>query len=65
MEYRQGEYFLDTGESVVLWNQAVWPNESLMARRDRFFADIDTSTHITHTLDGGMIIKFGAKTHGL
>lgn len=28
-----------------------------MARRDRFFADIDTSIHITHTPDGGMIIE--------
>lgn len=44
-------------ESAVLWNQAMRPDESVMARRDRFFADIDTSIHITHTPDGGMIIE--------
>lgn len=57
MEYRHGEYFLDAGESAVLWNQAMRPDESVMARRDRFFADIDASIHITHTPDGGMIIE--------
>lgn len=57
MEYRQGEYFLDAGESAALWNHAVQPDESVMARRNRFFADIDASVHITYMPSGGMTIK--------
>lgn len=55
MEYRDGEYFLNTEESSFLFRQAAHPDEAVMERRNRFFAELD-ELHVTYTADGGMTI---------
>ena len=57
MEYRNGEYFLTNEESGILFEQSVHPDEVVMERRNRFFADMDASLQITRSQDGGMVIE--------
>lgn len=57
MENKSGKYFLTPEESTVFGNHAVRPDETVMAKRNRFFADIDASIQITHLTNGGMLIE--------
>ena len=57
MEYRNGEYFLTAEESGVLCRHLVCPDEAVMERRDRFFAQMDEGLRISYPDGGGMVIE--------
>lgn len=57
MDYRNGEYFLTNQESGILFGQSIHPDEVIMERRNRFFAEMDESLQITCLPDGGMLIE--------
>lgn len=60
MECKNGEYFLTEKESLLLREQAVRPDKSVMRRRDAFFSQIDKSLTIKYLEDGGMIVKYSS-----
>lgn len=53
MEYRNGTYHLDEAESRRLLH----PDLEVLARRDRFFQEIEETIHITYHTDGSMTVE--------
>lgn len=62
MEYRDGEYFLTSDESDILFRQSIHPDETVMRRRNRFFAEIDRSLQITYLENGEMVVSANAES---